>query len=69
MVIGGTEEKLNQNVEDQLDDNDDETIENHDETFENHDGVDSTGAVKQGASFRFSDSARARIARVRCKRP
>ena len=67
MVIGGPEDKLNQDVEDQLDE-DDGSIENHDEEFENDNGVDSS-AIKQGASFLFSDNARARIRRVRCQRP
>ena len=67
MVIGGTEDKPNQNVEGQLDD-DDEVIENHDDANENHGDVDSN-ANKQGASILFSDSARARIRRVKCQRP
>ena len=50
----------NQNVEDQLD--------NDDEAIENHGDVDSS-ANKQGAYFPFSDSARARIRRVKCQRP
>lgn len=64
MVIGGPEEKSNQN--------DDDAIENHDEAFENDDdddGVDSNPSpIKQGASFLFSDSAKARITRVKCQR-
>lgn len=68
MVIGGNEDKLNQTVEARLDE-DDESIENHDEEFENDvDGVDSN-AIKQGASFPFSDNARARIRRVKCQLP
>ena len=62
MVIGGPEDK--QPNEDLLDEDDDESIENHDE--DGGHGVDSSGAIKQGASFPFSDNARARIRRVKC---
>ena len=37
-----------------------------DGTIENHDG-DNIGSMKQGASFLFSDHARARITTVKCR--
>lgn len=61
MVIGGSEDKPAQNV-------DDESIENHDEAIEIDNGVDSN-ATKDGASFPFSDNARARIRKVKCHLP
>lgn len=64
MIIGGSKNNTIQDVEDELDE-DDESIENHDEEFEKDYGLDSN-AIKQGASFPFSDNARARIRRVKC---
>ena len=64
MVIGGPKHKPNQSLEGGLDE-DDGSIENHDEEFEKDSGVDSS-AIKQGASFPFSDKARARIRNVKC---
>jgi hypothetical protein len=64
LVIGGAEDKPNQNVEGRLDEADG-SIENHDEAFENDGGVNSN-SIKHGASFPFSDNARARIRRVEC---
>jgi len=64
LVIGGPNHKSNQSLEGGLDEGN-ESIENHDEEFEKVNGVDSS-AIKQGASFPFSDTARARIRRVKC---
>lgn len=57
MVIGGTEDAEDQRDKDQAPD-DHAAIENHDD--------DDSNVIKQGASFRFSDHARARIKEVKC---
>jgi hypothetical protein len=64
LVIGGTEDKPNRKGEGRLGEADG-SIENHDEEFENDGGFNSS-AVKHGASFPFSDNARARIRTVKC---